>query len=187
MKLIVRNVVMAVCLPLLATGCSLFRSHNNWEKAAASRPLEIPPDLDAPASGNAMVVPPLGTNVAPPPSHRAGGGAPSQLGVDGLHVADGVASTWQRVGLALERAQLGTVDARDENAHTYAVTLNYTRTAGKQGGWFKRMFSSTPKPESVTGQVNIGVSADGSGSRVSASGDRDAVAKVLELLRDRLG
>ncbi len=183
-----RIVVLAVCIPTALAGCSLFRAHSDWDKAASTRPLEIPPDLDTPPSTGALVVPDAtgSTGQAPVGMPPGSAGDAAAVGVDGLHVEDSVDGTWQRVGLALERAGVGTVEARDQAAHTYSVAVNSTRTTEKRGGWFKRLFSRA-KTETVRGQVNVGVTEDGSGSRVSVSGERSAVEKVIAVLRDRLG
>lgn len=170
--------LIVALIPLLG-GCSLFKSRSEWDKAAEARPLEIPPDLQAPTSRGELVVPQAGR---PATAARAGGAT----GIDGLNVADTVDSTWQRVGKALDRASdLGSVSARDESAHTYSLTVTTKRTRD-EGGFIKRLFTRK-KVETVTESVNIGVSADGNGSRVSVSGGASAVQRVVALLRERLG
>jgi uncharacterized lipoprotein len=166
--------------PLALGACSLLRTESAWDKAAESRPLEVPPDLDAPTTSGALVVPSTSGSGAAHATSRA------STGIDGLHVEDTVASTWTRVGTALERADVGSVDTRDEASHTYSLGLTVTRSSDEGRGWLKRMVTREKKV-STTKQVNIGVSADGSGSRVSVSGDRDAVQKVIAVLRERLG
>jgi uncharacterized lipoprotein len=177
----IRVLLFIALAPLALGACSLFKTESAWDKAAESRPLEVPPDLDAPPSSNALVVPSAsGSTAAPRGESRA------NTGIDGLHVEDSVASTWSRVGTALERASLGTVDGRDEAAHTYTLGLTVTHSSDEGKGWFKRMVTSEKKTTS-TKTVNIGVSPDGAGSRASVSGDRDAVQKVIAALRERLG
>lgn len=106
--------------------------------------------------------------------------------MDGLSVADSVDSTWERVGKALERASdLGSIASRDQASHTYSLTVTSKRTHD-EGGFFKRLFTRK-KVETVTETVNVGVSADGNGSRVSVSGAAAAVQRVTALLRERLG
>lgn len=180
MKSLIRVLLIAAAAPLALGACSLFKTESGWEKAAESRPLEIPPDLDAPATGNALVVPSASGSTESRPASRA------STGIDGLHVEDTVASTWARVGTALERAALGSVDSRDEGAHTYTLGLAVTHSSDEGKGWFKRMVTREKKT-TTTKPVNIGVSPDGSGSRVSVSGDREAVQKVMAVLRERLG
>lgn len=178
-KSAIRIALVVALIPLLG-GCSLFKSKSEWDKAAEARPLEIPPDLEAPPSRGELVVPAAGS---PRASARAGAGP---TGIDGLNVADTVDSTWQRVGTALERAgDLGNITARDESAHTYSLSVTTKRTRD-EGGFLKRLFTRK-KVETVTETVNIGVSTDGSGSRVSVSGGSSAVQRVVAVLRDRLG
>lgn len=177
-KSALRIALLVALIPLLG-GCSLFKSKSGWDTAAEARPLEIPPDLEAPPSRGELVVPAAGT-----PRAAARGSGPT--GIDGLNVADTVDSTWQRVGTALERADnLGTITARDENAHTYSLSVTTKRTRD-EGGFLKRLFTRK-KIETVTETVNIGVSADGGGSRVSVSGGASAVQRVVAVLRERLG
>ncbi|MBN8737961.1 MAG: hypothetical protein BGP24_02130 [Lysobacterales bacterium 69-70] len=176
-KSAIRIALLVALIPLLG-GCSLFKSRSEWDKAAEARPLEIPPDLEAPPSRGELIVPQAGSS-----RPVAGRGA---TGVDGLTVADSVDSTWERVGKALERASdLGSVAARDQSSHTYSLTVTSKR-ARDEGGFFKRLFTRK-KVETVTETVNVGVSADGSGSRVSISGGAAAVQRVTALLRERLG
>ena len=115
-----------------------------------------------------------------------------------LHVADSVQSTWQRVGIALERAQVGAVSARDEAAHTY--TLNFsgtveTKPADSEHHWYSRVlhpFGGDSKTEQVTRQLTVRVADDSGGAKVSVEGDpsdkssADAARHVVEVLRDRL-
>jgi uncharacterized lipoprotein len=184
-KSAIRFVVLAAVAPLALGACSWFKPKSDWDKAVEARPLEIPPDLEAPPRSNDMVVPETGGASAtaassPRPAARRA------TGIDGLHVADGVDSTWQRIGLALERANLGQIASKDEAGRTYELTTTTTREAAEQGGWIKRLFTRK-KMETVTERVNVGVSADGEGSRVSVSGDAAAVQRVVALLRERLG
>lgn len=176
-----RVVMLAVLAPVALGACSLFKNKSDWDQAVESRPLEIPPDLDRPVASGNLIVPEGDRGIAAmPPGDRAA------TGIDGLHVEDIPDSTWQRVGSALERADLGTVDTRDETARTYVITLTTTRSSDEGKGWFKRLFTRERKT-TTTQQVNVGVSVDGNGSRVSVSGDRAAVRKVMGVLRERLG
>jgi uncharacterized lipoprotein len=174
----IRTVLLAALIPLALGGCNLFKSKSEWDKAAEARPLEIPPDLEAPPTRGELIVPQGGSRTAT----GARGAGPT--GIDGLHVNDTVDSTWQRVGMALERAELGAIAARDESSRTYSLTVTSKRTRD-EGGFFKRLFTRK-KVETVTDTVNIGVSTDGTGSRVSVSGGSAAVQRVVAALRERL-
>lgn len=181
-KSAIRIALLAALIPLMLGGCSLFKSRSEWDKAAEARPLEIPPDLEAPPSRGELVVPQGGSGAAA----AARPGSRGATGIDGFNVSDTADSTWQRVGTALERAtELGTITSRDASAHTYSLSVTTQRTRD-EGGFFKRLFTRK-KIETVTETVNIGISADGSGSRVSVSGSSASVQRVAALLRERLG
>lgn len=192
-KSAIRFVLVAAAAPLALGACSWFKPKSDWDKAADARPLEVPPDLEAPPRSNELAIPGEGgsaagtatasTPGAPGEQPRRGRGA---TGIDGLHVNDTVDGAWKRIGLALERAQVAQVTGKDETGHTYELSATTTREAAEQGGWIKRLFTRK-KMETVTERVNIGVSADGEGSRVSVSGDAATVQRVVALLRERLG
>ncbi|TDR43290.1 hypothetical protein DFR29_107303 [Tahibacter aquaticus] len=181
-KTAIRIVLLVVLVPSVLGGCSLFKSKSAWDQAAETRPLEVPPDLQAPVTRNELVVPEAGRAGASAGTGRVASGP---TGIDGLHVKDNVANTWQRVGTALERAAVGSVASRDEAGHTYTLSVESKRTRD-EGGFFKRLFTRK-KVETITEQVNIGVSSDGEGSRVSVSGPSASVQRVVALLRERLG
>lgn len=177
-KSAIRTVLLVALIPLALGGCNLFKSRSEWDKAVEARPLEIPPDLDAPPARTDLVVP-EGSARATAAAQRGA------TGIDGLHVNDTVDSTWARVGMALERASIGAISARDEAGRTYSLTVTSKRTRD-EGGFIKRLFTRK-KVETITEQVNIGVSPDGNGSRVSVSGASASVQKVVAALRERLG
>jgi uncharacterized lipoprotein len=114
-----------------------------------------------------------------------------ELAGDGLRVADGIESTWSRVGLALERSGAATVLGRDEAARTY--TVQTTGHATSKPGWFKRAITLGRGGTQSTSQVQltIRVNADGNGSRVGIEGgnddaSKDAARTLLTTLRQRL-
>src|SRR5690349_2185561 len=131
----VRRTTAALPVMLLAAallgGCGFFSRHldrqdDTYRQSAQSRPLEVPPDLDSPASNAALTIPdarPVGSAPSPTdagtppgiPAAPAPGAAPpaaaaaaAASGVvptgDGLLVSDSLESTYRRVGLALERS-----------------------------------------------------------------------------------
>jgi uncharacterized lipoprotein len=114
-----------------------------------------------------------------------------------LHVADSVPNTWTRVGLALERAQLGALSGRDENAHTYTLDFSATLQTNAEGEhhWYTRVlhpFGGDTKTEQVTRKLTVRVDEDAGGARVSVTGDgtdketMDAARHVAKVLRERL-
>ena len=118
-----------------------------------------------------------------------------------LHVADTVDNTWQRVGLALDRAQLGKITSKDETARSYAFEFNGTVDASNapppEHHWYSRILhpfggDQAAKSHSVTSALRINVSDDNGGARVSVSGAADdkaaaaATRRLVEALRERL-
>ncbi len=186
----------------LLGGCSWFRHNDSYyAKAKQTAPLEVPPDLDAPVSSDEMAIPQSGSPAVPSTSARVGSAPPSAtIGGGNLHIADNVEHAWQRVGLALERSQAGTISARDATAHTYTVEVSGLRAPAQPAAapvehhWYTRIlhpFGGGSKPVNaasspVSGNLTVTVSADGDGARVEVNGPEEAAQRVLEILRERL-
>jgi uncharacterized lipoprotein len=200
----------------LLGGCGFLHRHferknDEYKTAVEARPLEVPPDLDTPNSAGALTVPPVSARAAMPapgaapagasaPAGDAGATAPppvvsgapgALLSGNGLSVADAVANTWSRVGLALERSGAATIVNRDEAGYTYSVETTGTTTT--KPGWFKRAITLGRAANKTTArvQLTVRVAAEGSGSRVSVEGAddeaaRDAARALLQTLRERL-
>jgi uncharacterized lipoprotein len=219
----VRSTVSVIAVAAVLSGCSLFHHHDNYySKAVESRPLEVPPDLEAPPATNELNVPPGGgataTTTAAPvgttstesmTSPPAGAPASSSVALTGagLHVADSVDHTYQRVGVALDRAQLGTVSERDATGHSYTLEvsgLRATTTSAEptpEHHWYSRILhpfgggnssSSASSSQPVSGRLTVKVIGEGDGSRVDVEGtssdssSTEAARRVLDALRDRL-
>ena len=211
-----RSAVSIVAIAAVLGGCSLFHHHDNYySKAVESRPLEVPPDLELPAGTNELVVPPAG-NGAPaatpapsaaavqsptvPPSSTPHVAAPVAQSEAGLHVTDSVEHTWQRVGIALERAQVGTISERDESGHSYTLDVQALKAASvepQEHHWYTRILhpfggGNKSNGEAVSGRLNVKVIQDGDGSRVDVQGasndasSSEAARRVLDALRERL-
>ena len=197
----------------LLTGCGFMHSHFGhkgpaYAKSVEDRPLEVPPDLDAPNKSGALVIPPAGTAsasvstastaavsadaaaAAAPPSAVIASGV--SLGGDGLHVADSVESTWSRVGFALERSGAATIMNRDEAGRAYSVETTGQTTI--RPGWLKRAitFGRAGNKTTAKVQLTVRVQADGANaSKVSVEGaddeaSRNAAQSLLATLRQRL-
>jgi uncharacterized lipoprotein len=193
----------------LLGGCGFMHRHferknDEYKRAVESRPLEVPPDLDTPSSSGALSVPaasartsavatstaePGATPASVPPEVAAAPGA--TISGEGLAVSDTVANTWSRVGLALERSGVATITGRDEAGRAYTVETTGQTTA--KAGWFKRAitFGHAGNKTTARVQLNVRISADGTGSRVSVEGadddaSRDAARSLLSSLRERL-
>ncbi len=144
------------------------------------------------------------------PATAAGATLSSAVSVgEGLHLADTVDHAWQRVGLALERGDLGKISARDETNHSYSLdveglTVKTVQRAEqpKQEHWYSAIVDRILYPtghhdkveesKPVSGKVQVKVVSDGDGSRVevdSAPGtdSSEAARRVLQVLQTRLG
>ncbi len=211
-----RHLLVRCSLPMLfgatalLAGCSWFHHDrvDYYKGAPETRPLEVPPDLDAPSTSKSLVVPgataatqsaastsasAASTSSAPPAA------ASVTADANELHVADSVDSTWQRVGLALDRSQLGKVTGKDESARSYTFEFQGTIEAAApapEHHWYTRVLhpfgGDKPKTHSVTSALRVNVSDDNGGARVSVSGNADdtsaqaAAHRLLEALRERL-
>jgi uncharacterized lipoprotein len=194
---------------VLSSGCGFLHEKSDYyNKTPENRPLEVPPDLDTPVTGSELVVPAAGTGasaVRTSASSSAAGTAPptstapmttSDLSGGDLKVADTAAHTWQRVGLALERAQIGEISARDESAHTYTLDFNGSVEVADEHHWYSRVLhpfsGGGTTTKSTVGRLTVRVAEDGAGSKVSVEGDStdkaatDSARRVAQALRDRL-
>jgi len=157
----------------------------------------------APASAAPAAAPPPAAPVAATSAPPVTSAPPAISGVSAgatdLHVADTVPNTWTRVGLALERAQIGTLSARDENARTYTLAFSSTvetPPAESEHHWYTPILhpfgGDKGKSEQVARTLTVRVSDDAGGARVSVEGDTadkstaDAARRVVQVLRDRL-
>lgn len=204
----VRSSLAVACAAAVLGGCSWFHHKDNYySKAQETKPLEVPPDLDTPVTSNELTVPAAGapsssaTAVAAS-SAASTNGAPPQMspGGDSLHVADSVGHAWTRVGLALERAQVGTISERNETAHSYTLDvegLKASTPAPAEHHWYSRIVhpfggGGSNASTTVSGHLTVTITADGDGARVDvsgASGDAsaaEAARRVLNALRERL-
>jgi uncharacterized lipoprotein len=201
----IRSTLFAAVSLALLGGCSMFHHHDNYySKAQEAKPLEVPPDLDTPVTSSELTVPPAGSATATSTASSASAGtAPPQVSPSGdsLHVADSVGHAWTRVGLALERAQVGTISERNEAAHSYTLDvegLKAATPAPAEHHWYTRIMhpfgggSSSSSSTSVSGRLTVTVTADGDGARVDVSGSSgdasaaEAARRVLSALRERL-
>ncbi len=190
--------VVVACL--LLAGCSLFgaRGDTRYLTAEERPPLELPDDVDRPNSATALVVP--GDGSAVPLSGEGPGIVPPGIDevVSGptdttrLVVDDTVSNAWRRVGLAIERSGVGSIDARDEAAGTYTVTGTTTEIARADVGWFGRLIGRD-KPRNITVTRVVRVAAEAAGASVvveDADGRRSTDSysrRLIAVLRERLG
>jgi uncharacterized lipoprotein len=216
----VRRDIQALAIAAIAStalaGCGFFNRHFHKENDAyktsvQEHPLEVPPDLDKPNTTGALTIPDAGsgattapvasgdTSAAPalasaaPAEAPAGGVAvtPAVLTGDTLHVPDTVDSTWNRVGLALERSGAATVLARDEAGRSYDVQT--TGQVTSKPGWFKKVVTLGMAKGTTSAQVRLRlrVTAEGDGSKIAVEGatddaSRGAAQTLLATLKQRL-
>jgi hypothetical protein len=190
---------LLVALPLLAlsglllSGCGIFRSHKAWDTAQQQSPLEIPPELDRPATSDALVIPPQGGNQ--PTSNGAtasiNGGSAGAI-TDGFVMDNNVDDAYKAVGAELADGSLGQVTAHDDAARTYTVSVPNAIIQQKKKGFFG-MFKKNPAvPADAAGATThpVQIMIDTSGtqaSEVRAQGDAPAVIKLVDVLRTKLG
>ena len=159
-----RRALLATLLVAVAagSGCSWFRGKSGYENSPESRPLEVPPDLDAPVSDPGMRVPAVaGAKTPATASQGAATGAPFVL-------ADALDGAWRRVGLALERIDGVTLGERVEADSAFNVTF---------GG---ESFLIKLAPEGEGTRIRA-VGQDGAEINSGAAG------RLLGLLKTRLG
>ncbi|MGH8216592.1 MAG: hypothetical protein ACREPZ_12995 [Rhodanobacteraceae bacterium] len=192
--------------PVALAGCQTIKAHNPfrhkeppYKSAQQERPLEVPPGMNQPATSEALAIPGAEAGAAPgaAPATAAPGApamtstappaamTPSTGGSTSMTLTDTPDSAYYRVGLALERGEVGPVTAHDDAAHSYQVAVNATVTKKSEGGFFHRLFHRS-KNETVAGNVTVTVAPQGSGSLVEATGNPDAAARVIGLLKQRL-
>ncbi|HKE48982.1 MAG TPA: hypothetical protein VKB52_13040 [Rhodanobacteraceae bacterium] len=204
----------------LLGGCGWFdrtfhKQNQEYKASVQERPLEVPPDLDKPNTAGALTIPEANPNApaAPAPAGDvaaapagvqtptalaeaataapAEAASPAILSGDGLHVMDTVDSTWNRIGLAIERSGAATVLARDEAGRTYDVQT--TGQVVEKPGWFKKAITLGMAKGKTTAQVRLKlrVTAEGNGSKVAVEGatddaSKDAAQQLLATLKSRL-
>jgi uncharacterized lipoprotein len=109
--------VGAVVLALLsASGCHWVRSkfhttNTDYSKSPESRPLEVPPDLNAPDTSNAMAIP-----------SASGLGSGGTVGEGGFTVAGTSSDTWPKVGTILAGIDGVVINGRAEALSSYDVS-----------------------------------------------------------------
>jgi uncharacterized lipoprotein len=117
----------------LLSGCHWFRSDNVFEGPEASRPLEVPPDLDLPRTDGAMVPPGEGTTSVTRSSMASAPAAAS-----GFTVAGDRDGTFARVGEVLAATEGVAIASRAQVLGAYDVSYlgsNFlVRVSAVEGG-----------------------------------------------------
>ena len=98
------------------------RHNSDYSKSRENRPLEVPPDLDTPATDPSMQIPgsrgAASYNGSVPP---AAGSIAQTNGNPSFLLADSVSGSWDRMGRALERIDGVTISQRTQLLNSYEV------------------------------------------------------------------
>lgn len=182
--------IASLSLPM---GCSLINRDIAYKDARETPPLEVPRDLIAPAPNPALQIPVVeglaaDVDLAPPTLGNtvalARSGLPRAANAV-LALEDEAASSWRRVGIALERSGCCKVLGKDQDGLSYEVEL---AVAAPRPGFFKRMFGA----DAPASKMTVLVAAAESGSTVKvidSDGEtrRDEAAMgVLGAVEERL-
>jgi uncharacterized lipoprotein len=190
-----KKIIVALVLvsTVMLSGCGLFHSDKAWEKAKQENPLEIPPNMDRPNVSDALTIPSVNADHAT--QAMASSSTPGAL-----HLSGDVDSAYKRVGLALGNGDIGSVVSQSDSEHTYHVAMASKMQLGSSQGFMQRHFSNTQNKQAASGDasssaapaqsanvlVQVTAAPDG-GSQVSASGDPQQVARLMNALKARLG
>ncbi len=199
--------LLLICLVVfttLASGCSLLRSRAQpWAQAQQEKSLKMPPGMNVPSSAAAMHVADVSASASQIPVDNNGmppgignGTAETVVSIPGgpatsksLVFSDTPDSVYRRVGMALQRGDVGTVTASDTSAHRYEIEVKTKgKTQPESRGFFSRIFSvfSHHQVSWVRATVKVQIQADGKQSKVVLQGPGKAVSKVATLLAARL-
>jgi hypothetical protein len=148
--------------------------------------------MDTPSANAALVIPPPGANQPTANGAIARVGDSSGTITDGFVLTDSVDNVYRRVGEALGAGDIGKVEAHDDAAHSYTLSVIASADAGEKRGFFSRMFghgkSGADAPGAAPHQVQVSIAASGqNATELRAQGDAAAVAKVVDTLKARLG
>lgn len=193
-----KKLLIALALSaLMLSGCGIFRSHKDWDKAKQETPLEVPPSMDRPSTNAALVIPPKVEPQSETASATPGAAPAATSNPTSMHVNGDVDSTWRRVGQALSQGDLGTVSAQDEAGHSYELQIATQQALQQKQSFMQKHFSNTQDPDAPsqsasgsahTTRLAIQVTpATNGGSMVSAEGDTAQAARVISSLKGRLG
>ena len=192
----------------MLSGCTMLKNkfggdHDAYQRSVEAPTLEIPADLDRPNLSGALLVPEHdrasgsgaapaagAPRVTPPPAILSPDAA--AVANEGLQVADTVANTWNRVGVALEGSEVATIQSRDEDSHSYQIVTQAETI--QPAGRLKRMASFGKAGDKkiltpIALRVNVVAVADGSKVTIDGAASASSTAaakKVLDTLRQRL-
>lgn len=149
-----RNLVLMLLLPVLVSGCGVFRRDLPiYATSEEIRPIEVPPDLTDPQPNAVFEIPGYalpelaaqGDETRPPnvPTSAEAEAARSRIkfGPTGLYleVDDGAASVWRRLGFALNRAGMSIEQVLEEQRR-FQVHFQHEPIVVNERGLFSKVF-----------------------------------------------
>ena len=153
-----RSVLPAAALVLATavSGCGWFHHDNVFAQPEDSRPLEVPPDLDAPNTDGAMQLP----DAAPRSVSRSSMGAsPSAPSVSGFNVPGDTGDVFTKVGEVLAATPGVTIASRAQVLGVYDVGYEgsnfLVRVTGVQGGAYVSAVDPRGVPSTSAGAVKL--------------------------------
>jgi outer membrane protein assembly factor BamC len=164
----------------------------DYKSAQQLPPLEVPPDLAAPATDDRYAIPgapgtaPADSAAATSPVTLIKGDAGNSM----LSVKDSFDRAWRRVGLAIDRSGIN-IEDRDRSKGIYRVRYADAE-APKDEGFFSKWLSlgKTSKPEDKHYQILVTEKEGGSTvSVLGADGNLDkseAASRMLALLYEQM-
>lgn len=198
-------IALLTCVVVL-TSCSMFRHKEKvpvYYSAVEAEPLDIPPGLDRPTSGSALLIvtpmtplPQTEMKIVPPRinSQSAGGKDTSliQWSSEGVYllVEDGKESVFRRLGVAIQRAGMSVSDTTTEDS--YRFEYRHDPTDPDRGFFSKLAFWRDDGPN-YSGVYLAVMQADGENTRViirnadGSEADQSAAEHLLNIFGERLG
>ncbi|GAB2504989.1 hypothetical protein [Arenimonas alkanexedens] len=185
-KLSLRPLLFAALVVALVSqsGCAWTRSKLGvdaaYKNSQQGKPLEVPPGLDAPSMGTAVVVPDATGNGGllvsdVPPSTLGGAAAPADdlppsgvTGIPEFTLADSADNTWRRIGESLADIPGVTIADRAKLLNSYEVS-------------YRRVVFLLRAEPAASGTRVVALGANGQPITTGAP------AELLTLLREKLG
>jgi uncharacterized lipoprotein len=189
-----KTIVALLLGTLVLSGCGWLHSDKSWNRAKQENPLEIPPNMNRPNVSDALSIPTVNAQ------QERQASTPSSPNM--LHLDTDVDSTYKRVGLALGNGDFGTIASQSDSEHTYQVAMTPKMQLGSSQSFMQKHFSNAQGTDGTQGKDASAASggaapgprvvvqvkpAAGGGSDVSATGDPQAVARLMTALKARLG
>jgi len=200
-----RLMVLAVCVAVL-TSCGMFRHKDKqpmYYSAAEMPPLKIPPGLDRPISGSALIIttpeaplPQKEMKAVPPriASQSAGGKRSTTIhwSPDGAYllVQDTQESVYRRLGFVIERSELSMSDVKMDDGYRFDF---FHDPKDPDRGFFSKLAFWRHDGPNYSGSYLAITQADGDNTRIfiknddGTDADPDAAEYLLNIIGQRLG